>query len=134
MRTLLLLLLLLPASAADGDGPVLVGPGAVSPTDTTLSFTLSAPPGATLWIEGCDPVEIERQTATGWAASVLAVCEVPKVATAVDGQITLTVPRPGPGTYRALVTYGTSCVAGRPLVVAACKKLGFVRSAAVTIP
>lgn len=132
MRTLLLLLL--PVALAQGASPSLTGPASVAPDATTISFTFVAPTGPAIWIDGCDPVELEAQTPTGWTASVIATCDVPKPATPVDGQILLTVPRPAPGTYRAVLTYGTTCVAGRPFLVAACGKLDVVRSATITIP
>lgn len=124
------MLLLLLARALAGEA-TLTGPSApVAPGDP-VSFTFALE--GVSWLDGCAPVELERQESGLWVAVARKACPTSLSATQVDGALVLSVPSPPVGTYRAAVTFGIDCVAGRTFAVAACQTLEFVRSAPFTV-
>jgi hypothetical protein len=85
------------------------------------------------WLDGCAPVELERQEGARWVALPRTPCSTTPVATRVDGSLVLTIPPPGAGVYRAVVAVGTACQLDRAFVVAGCQRLAVVRSAEFSI-
>ncbi len=125
-----MMLLLLLARALAGEA-ALVGPTApVAPGDpVSFTYTLEG----VSWLDGCAPVELEHQEGDRWVAVARKTCSASLVATQVEGALVLSVPSPPVGTYRAAVTFGVGCVAGRTFPVAACQTLDFVRSSPFTV-
>lgn len=123
-----LLLLLGPAVAGEA---TLTGPTEpVAPAESvSFSFVLDG----LSWLDGCAPIELERQEGVDWVAQARKPCPASVAATQVDGALAFSVPAPPVGTYRAAVTFGLECVSGRAFPVAACKSLSFVRSAPFTV-
>lgn len=134
MRILTLLAGLASGATPEPLAPTLTAPTSAPEAGQSLSFALAAPAGSPVVIDGCEPLELERAEGPAWVSVATATCDVPKPATPVADKLTLSVPRPTPGTYRAVLTFGEGCVDGRPLALAACRQLGVVRSGPVTIP
>ncbi len=102
-----------------------------APSEPTLStdavpFTFSVP--GTSFLDGCAPIELERKEGLNWVALPRVPCPAAVVATQVNGSLTLSVPPPIPGEYRAVAAWGTGCNTTRPFALAACATLDVVRS------
>ena len=123
-------LLLLLGHAVAGEA-TLAGPTEpVAPGDFLgLSFVLEG----ISWLDGCAPIELERQEGAEWVAQARKPCPASVAATQAEGALAFSVPAPPVGTYRAAVTFGLGCVSGRAFPVAACTSLSFVRSAPFTV-
>ncbi len=113
--------------AAGGD-PKLDVPTAPVQAGQAVAVRVRAAGGAKLWIDACEPIELEKHEGEAWTSVAGVTCPHSVAAAVVDKELTLTVPAPAAGEYRAVLTWGTSCSAGQPFVMAACKKLGAARS------
>lgn len=116
------------AAFAGGGEPKLEVPSAAVQSGQAVAVRVKSPAGAKLWIDACEPIELEKHEAEAWNPVPGVPCGRSVAATAVDKELTLTVPAPAAGEYRAVLTWGVSCNAGQPFVMAACKKLGATRS------
>ncbi len=125
------MMLVVAAAAAMASEAVLKAPDtAVAPGDpVSFSFGLEG----TSWLDGCSPVELERQSGSVWVAVARTPCSAGLPATQVDSALVLSVAAPAEGTYRGVVAFGTGCVPARSFGVAACAKLAFVRSEPFTV-
>ena len=122
--------LLMVAGAAAGDAALSAPTSPVAPGEpVSFSFVLDG----TSWLDGCSPVELERQEGEQWVALARRPCTAGPPATAVEGALVLSVPPPEVGSYRGVVSFGTGCQPARSFAAAACKELGFVRSAPFTV-
>lgn len=114
------------ATAAPGPA-TLEAPSAATLSTDAVPFTFSAP--GTSFLDGCAPIELERMEGAKWVALARVPCPTAVAATLVNGSLTLSVPPPIPGEYRAVAAWGTECDASRPFALAGCKSLDLVRSA-----
>ncbi len=113
------------AAAAPGPATLEAPAAAVTSTDA-VPFTFSAP--GTSFLEGCAPIELERKEGAGWVALPRVPCPTAVAAISVSGSLTLSVPPPIPGEYRAVAAWGTECTPSLPFALAGCKGLDQVRS------
>ncbi len=111
------------ASAAD---VALVGPPGPLAATEAVSLTLTTP-GAS-FIDGCSPVELEKRDGERWLSIPRRACAQRLPASRVEGSLVVSVPPPGPGEYRAVVTWATGCTEGFALAQAACAEVEAVRS------
>jgi hypothetical protein len=107
-------------------GPKLVAPSESVGEEEAVVLTLAG--GADLVVDSCAPVELERKDGDTWTPVATTPCEKHNVATRVSSTLTLTVPAPAPGEYRAAVAWGSGCLEKMTFHLANCKKLGVVRS------
>lgn len=118
------------ASAAE---PKLVAPTAPVIAGELVPVRIVAVLSGGVSVDGCAPIELERREGERWTPLPNPACPVPLPATAVPIELTVSIPPPEPGEYRAVVAWGTKCAAGRPLAIAACERMGVVRSSPFTV-
>lgn len=106
-----------------------------SPVDTTAAaaFRFTEDVSGPVLVDGCAPMELERKQGDLWVAVPPRACDRSVVATEIDKEITLSSVVSTAGTWRVAVTWGEGCVSGRPLMLAACKRLDVARSAAFEV-
>ncbi|MDP2312118.1 MAG: hypothetical protein Q8P41_04375 [Pseudomonadota bacterium] len=131
---MLLLIALVAIVSASPAEPILVPPSAPVEEGDVASFALRPGPAGTVFVDGCAAIELERREAAGWVLAPGAVkCDGSLVARMSTKDLVFSVAPPGPGEYRGVVAWGTGCVEGRPLALAACKAHGIARTAAFTV-
>ncbi|MFZ5477143.1 MAG: hypothetical protein ACOZNI_10245 [Myxococcota bacterium] len=113
--------------------PRLVAPDAPVTVGEVVPLRIVAVQPGGVRIDGCAPVELERREGDAWKALPTVGCDKAIVATAVEKELTVSVPAPEPGEYRAVLSWGTGCTPNLPFAVAACAQTGFVRSAPFTV-
>lgn len=118
--------ILFAASALAAPRLVLAGEVAVG---VPLAVRLTEDLGGNVLVAGCGAVELERREGEVWVPVAGPMCDRAVPAVVVDRELALSVVLPGPGTWRAVVAMGSGCVEGRPLAIAACRRLEAVRSA-----
>ncbi|GDX78424.1 hypothetical protein LBMAG42_02350 [Deltaproteobacteria bacterium] len=118
------------ATAAPGPATLEAPPGIALSTDA-VPFTFSSP--GTSFLDGCAPIELERREGALWVALPRVPCPTAVAATLVNESLTLSVPPPIPGEYRAVAAWGTECDPARPFALAGCKTLDLVRSTAFKV-
>ncbi|MSQ03365.1 MAG: hypothetical protein EXR71_15975 [Myxococcales bacterium] len=119
------------AAAAGAGGAVLVGPsGALASTDA-VSLTLTTP--GTSFVDGCSPVELEKKDGERWMSVPRRTCAQRLPVSRLEGGLVVSVPPPGAGEYRAVVTWATGCTEGVALAQAACTVVEVVRSEPFTV-
>lgn len=98
-----------------------------------VSVHVTAPRSGRAWVDGCEPIELETKHGESWKAVPPQPCVKAPPAASIDKELTLTLPTPRPGEYRAVLAYGVGCTDGFPLALASCKKVAFIRSAAFVV-
>lgn len=119
--------------AASPPAPKLVAPSEPVRTGEIVPVRIVAVLPGGVSIDGCAPIELERHVGDRWTPLATPACPVPVPATAVPTELTVSIPPPEPGEYRAVVAWGTGCAAGQPLAVAACERMGVARSSPFTV-
>ncbi len=119
------------ALAVAAGGPRVDAPD--EPIDVGGAVVLALSGGGLILIDSCAPVELEQKVDDRWVALPPSACASAQPATVVDGSLTLTVPAPPAGQYRAAVAWGSGCVAKLPFHLSSCKKLGVARSGEIRV-
>ncbi len=96
--------------------------------DEVVPVTIVAPPDVTVVLDGCNPIELEQQVHGRWVATAPVACAGAPPPTTITRELTISLPPPGAGRWRAVVTWGHGCQEGRPLAFASCAHLDVVRS------
>jgi hypothetical protein len=117
--------ILFAASALGAPRLLLTGPAAVG---TVATFAFSEDVAGSVLVPGCAPLELERRDGKVWVPFAPPLCDRSAPATTLDGETALTVTVPAAGTWRAVLTWGSDCVAGRPFSLAACRRVEVARS------
>jgi hypothetical protein len=130
---LLAILSLLSGAIAAPSEPVLAVPTEPIVGGRLVSVHVTAPRTGRAWVDGCEPIELERKVGEAWSAVPPQPCVKAPPAASIDKELTLTLPTPQPGEYRAVLAYGVGCTDGFPLALASCKKVAFVRSASFSV-
>ena len=112
-------------------GASLAAPGAPVAATEAVTFTLSTPD--TVAVDGCSPIELERREDDRWVAIPRVPCPNVVAATEIASSLTLSLPPPAPGDYRAVAALGTGCAAALPFALAGCAGLDIVRSPTFTV-
>jgi hypothetical protein len=123
--------LALVVAAATAAEAVLAAPAQPVAPGEPVSFTFAL--DGVSWLDGCAPVELERQEGAKWVALARTPCPAGPAATRVEGALVVSVPPPPVGTYRGTAAFGTGCLADRSFATAACAALAIARSEVFTV-
>lgn len=122
------MLMAVPLAAAQPPAIVLSVPSTPIGARELVGVTVRVEDHLEVLLDGCAPVELERQVDGRWIVGTEVACARSELPTKVDGQLTISLPPPGPGTWRAVATWGAGCRSGLPFAFASCSALGAARS------
>lgn len=112
-------------------GASLAAPGVPVAATEAVTFTLSTP--TMIVVDGCSPIELEQRDGENWVAIPRVPCPNVVAATEIASNLTLSLPPPAPGLYRAVTALGSGCAPALPFALAGCTGLEIVRSATFTV-
>lgn len=127
------LLLIAFLGAAPPPSPRLVGPSRAVGSGEVVPLRIVAVLPTGIRVDTCAPVELERHEGDAWITVPVRICEGSPAATEVAKELTISLPPPAAGEYRAVLGWGADCLTGQPFPLSACAKLGSVRSAPFTV-
>ena len=120
-------------ATAQSTAPSVQGPALVQDDGHAVPVRIIAGMPGGVWVDGCAPVEMEHREADTWVALPSTVCGGTTPASRVQTELTIAVPPPPAGEYRAVIAWGAGCAEGVPFELAGCKTLGVARSAAFPV-
>jgi hypothetical protein len=123
-----LIIMAIPLAAAQPPAVALSVPAAPIGARELVPVTVRVADRGEILLDGCLPVELEREVDGRWVVGVGSGCTGAEAPTKIAGQLTVSLPPPGPGTWRAVATWGAGCRSGLPFAFASCSSLGAVRS------
>jgi hypothetical protein len=131
--TMVLIFALLSLARAS-DVPVAVTvSGAPFTAQALVPVALQVASGVEVLLDGCTAVEFERLVGGAWQPGPDRACRGDELPMLVTRELTISLPSPGPGTWRAVVTWGAGCRSGLPLAFASCASLGAQRTGSFVI-
>jgi hypothetical protein len=98
-----------------------------------IPVTVVPPAGVELLLDGCAPIELEQLVDDVWRPALGTACRGDERPVRVTRDLTISLPAPGPGTWRATAVWGSGCHGAMPLGFASCASLGAARSESFTV-
>jgi hypothetical protein len=121
-------------AAAASESPVaLTVPAAPIGSAELVPVTVVPPVGVELLLDGCAPIELEQLVDAVWRPALGSACLGGEPPVRVTRGLTISLPAPGPGTWRATAVWGSGCHGAMPLAFASCANLGAARSESFTV-